>query len=564
MRKLLVYPAILMTALLTACSGGGTTSQGSGGSGLVARNRAPVAVAGPDQTVQVGGTALLDGSKSSDPDGDSLTYQWTISTKPAGSNASLSDAASAQTSLSPDVKGTYRIQLRVTDSGGLSATDQIIITVPNRAPVADAGGSQAITVGSRATLDGSRSWDPDGDQLTYEWTLVSKPFGSDFWLYNATSAQVFFNPDVKGTYQIQLKVTDSEGLSSIDEITIVGYHTPVLRMQGPAIAARGSAATYDASESLYIEDARLVWELIARPEGSTAELTVPEGVTTSFTPDIPGSYLLRLTTYPDYGEPVVSELSVIGATPLSGIYSSDFTMVLSESPYMLAGWVQVASSSRFAAEPGVELYGQGYQLQVWGLLDFSGTEDARILLNNVRIKSDRESFMNLRFVDFDGGAFLNDAGLTGSFWLQDSRLIGLPAIRILSPPSDVLMARNSFCLYGGINVSVIAILNPITIYVQNNSFSYCGGWGAYAVAAESTTNAEIIVRGNTFLDTDHVALSTGTGNIDARENYWSTTSPAVIEQMILDRNDDLNRTYTIPYEPFLTEPDPNTPVVEFW
>ena len=105
MRKLLVYPAILMTALLTACSGGGTTSQGSGGSGLVARNRAPVAVAGPDQTVQVGGTALLDGSKSSDPDGDSLTYQWTISTKPAGSNTSLSDAASAQTSLSPDVKG---------------------------------------------------------------------------------------------------------------------------------------------------------------------------------------------------------------------------------------------------------------------------------------------------------------------------------------------------------------------------------------------------------------------------------------------------------------------------
>ena len=82
------------------------------------KNRAPEAEASTRRSLGLGGTIQLDGTASSDPDGDSLRYRWTFTSRPAGSaltDADIVDSTSALASFSGDVKGTYGVKLVVRD-----------------------------------------------------------------------------------------------------------------------------------------------------------------------------------------------------------------------------------------------------------------------------------------------------------------------------------------------------------------------------------------------------------------------------------------------------------------
>ncbi len=59
--------------------------------------------------------STLDGSGSSDVDGDLLTYQWSIAELPSGSNTTLADSATVMPSFEIDRPGTYTLQLIVND-----------------------------------------------------------------------------------------------------------------------------------------------------------------------------------------------------------------------------------------------------------------------------------------------------------------------------------------------------------------------------------------------------------------------------------------------------------------
>ena len=78
-------------------------------------NHPPVANAGPAQTAPVGATVHLDGTGSSDPDGNPLTFQWTLAAKPTGSTATLVGATTATPTLTLDKAGSYTVQLVVND-----------------------------------------------------------------------------------------------------------------------------------------------------------------------------------------------------------------------------------------------------------------------------------------------------------------------------------------------------------------------------------------------------------------------------------------------------------------
>jgi lysophospholipase L1-like esterase len=90
----------------------------------------PEADAGPDQTVEKGLTVTLDGSNSSDPDGDTISYQWT---QIGGIPVTLSDPTAAKPTFVTPIVGPSGIiltfELTVEDSGGLKSSDEVSVTI---------------------------------------------------------------------------------------------------------------------------------------------------------------------------------------------------------------------------------------------------------------------------------------------------------------------------------------------------------------------------------------------------------------------------------------------------
>lgn len=248
----------------------------------------PTADAGINQDAVVGSTVTLNGS-AADPDDDELTYSWSITTSPSGSNATITNADSKNASFTPDVAGSYTVTLSVSD-GVHVVTDEAVITVteaqgdPPVAVIRDENGrainedneNNSITITQTYDLDGSASNDPDQDQLSFQWTVVSQPDDSNPELNNDTNAEADFVPDITGEYVIQLEVTDPNGNSNVSQVTIIAKADPMV-------------INSDINEDTTLED---IFEgsdmpdyLVTSNVDVNAELTVEPGVVVHFEQD---------------------------------------------------------------------------------------------------------------------------------------------------------------------------------------------------------------------------------------------------------------------------------------
>ncbi len=224
-------------------------------------NEPPVADAGSDQVVATNSEVTLDGSQSSDPDGDPITYSWVIAEGPPGSWAAVFDGNTASPTFVPDKEGFYTIRLVVNDGTVDSPPDTVTVearTPPldNAAPVAEAGIHQAVTTGTRVVLDGTASSDADGDTLSYSWAITSAPTESSAALTDASSAHPSFVPDVGGTYAIRLIVNDGKVNSAPDSVTV----TATAPVGPPADHVAVNFTIDDTASKTYTESDGLAWK----------------------------------------------------------------------------------------------------------------------------------------------------------------------------------------------------------------------------------------------------------------------------------------------------------------
>ena len=260
-------------------------------------NLAPVANAGADQTIAVTQPAFLDGTNSTDVNGDALTYQWTLTSQPTNSTATLNDPASATPSFTVDQSGAYTVTLLVSDGLLTSEADLVIIATDNSAPVANAGPDHSVRAGTIVPLDGTASNDADGNSLTYQWSQTVAPPGNTTSLSDPTAVSPTLTPDVEGDYVAQLQVNDGTVTSEPDTALIrVGNTAP--------IADAGPDQSVDITTTVQLDGANssdpqgdpltFLW-MLTLPTGSGATLSDATIAEPTFDPDVEGTYAVTLT-----------------------------------------------------------------------------------------------------------------------------------------------------------------------------------------------------------------------------------------------------------------------------
>jgi len=164
-----------------------------------APNTPPTAVMnGPYETL-VNQAVSFDANGSNDPDGAGIAdYHWVF--------GDGSDAHGLQVTHAYGAPGTYVVSLYVIDNGGATghAESSCQVGIPNRPPTANAGGPYVGEINAPIHFDGSQSYDPDADLLTYTWNFGDSTPAQ-------TGVQVDHTYGALGTYQASLAVDDGRG-----------------------------------------------------------------------------------------------------------------------------------------------------------------------------------------------------------------------------------------------------------------------------------------------------------------------------------------------------------------
>jgi PKD repeat protein len=276
-------------------------------------NRAPIAFAGADRTVNLGDPVEFNASGSSDPDGEideaNFTYTWDF-----GDGSSLQGMVVQHTYIST---GMYNVSLTVKDTGSTinnTDTDNLTIIV-NTAPEADIWSLKVVTKNAlgeaKAYFDASNSTDAELDPLTFIWD-----FGDGTTGIGMTTTHTYTEAKI---YTVKVNVSDGIGWD-IASTTVRINTAPVAQTSVESLTVKVSEEIeFDGTSSYDIDEDNLTfsWDF---GDGSSDTSETP-----THKYSVSGAYIVVLNVSDDYGAWAndTIDISVLPTAPAFTSHSED-------------------------------------------------------------------------------------------------------------------------------------------------------------------------------------------------------------------------------------------------
>lgn len=346
---------------------------------MTVNNIGPTADSGGPYTGVEGVALSLDGSASSAPGNDIILYEWDLD-----NDSLFDDATGVTTVFSSTDSGLFTISLRVTDADGATSVDSTTVDVSNVAPTANAGGTYSGLPNVNVPLDGSASFDPGLDIVSYEWDLDNDSFFDD-----AVGATTTFLSANSGVFTISLRVTDENGASGVDSTTVtISGSPPTANVGGPyfgnegaSIALNGSASSDPNNDIVLYE-----WDL-----DNDTFFDDAVGVATSFTSTDSGLFTVSLKVTD------VDGASSVGSTTVD-VANVDPTADAG-GPYLGSEGDSIALDGSASFDPGIDIV-----LHEWDLDNDLLFDDATGATTSFSSTDSGIHTVGLRVTDADGAS----------------------------------------------------------------------------------------------------------------------------------------------------------------
>lgn len=186
-------------------------------------NSTPTANGGANKSITLPtATTTLNGS-GSDSDGTIASYAWAQISGTAATIVSPTSASTVINGLS--TAGTRVFRLTVTDNQGATGTSDVTVQVlaANTPPIAEAGSNIQLFLPTNSVQLSGSGGDSDGSIVSYAWSKLSGPAAS---ITDADTPMPILSGLVVGTYVYQLTVTDNNGSTGTDAVTVQVFNRP--------------------------------------------------------------------------------------------------------------------------------------------------------------------------------------------------------------------------------------------------------------------------------------------------------------------------------------------------
>ncbi|WP_374717754.1 PKD domain-containing protein [Neobacillus sp.] len=292
-------------------------------------NRPPIPEFSWSPTPVYKDTLVTFKDKSTDPDNDSLTYNWWY--QEPNSTKWVMFSNSKNPTLTMNIKGDWKIRLDVYD-GFEKKSREKTVTVENRGPVANFVWNPTTIYNNTTVKFTNQSYDNDGDTLTYQWEYQQT--SSDPWTIFSSNKDPSRNFNIRGKWKIRLTVSDGIVSDSIvKELTV--------QNRNPVAGFSTNKASYYNNETISIipsatdpdNDPLSYTYRITRPDGSQFTLTSPNP---SFGSLQIGTYTIKQTVSDGYGgsDSITKTVVVVNRPPIAGFNTDKSVYKDNETVYI--------------------------------------------------------------------------------------------------------------------------------------------------------------------------------------------------------------------------------------